>query len=256
MTGKNKINIVKPLILVSVIVMFVIISSKLGLGERLGDLKEWINGLGIWGPVVFIVIYAVATVAAVPGSAMTIFAGSVFGSLWGVVIVSIASTSGAALAFLVTRYFARDSIAKWLGNNEKFRKLDDLTEKHGGIIVHITRLVPLFPFTLLNYGFGLTKVKFKTYFFGSWICMLPGTILYVVGADAVSTALSEGEIPWILIGVFVAAIVLLAMLVKMGRGMLNKKETGPAVSFEAAAVSEAPSDPAVSDQNTGENNEI
>ncbi|MFC2091506.1 TVP38/TMEM64 family protein [Elusimicrobiota bacterium] len=223
---KNKKNFIKPIVFLVIVILLVILSGKLGLGSRLGDLKDWINTLGIWGPVVFILIYAVATVAAVPGSAMTIFAGSVFGSLFGVVIVSIASTLGAGLAFLVSRYFARASIVKWLENNEKFKKLDELTEKHGGIIVAITRLVPLFPFTLLNYGFGLTKVKFKIYFFGSWLCMLPGTILYVVGADAITTAMSEGKVPWTLIAVFVIAVIMVSILVKFAGNKLKKKEAG------------------------------
>lgn len=222
--AKNKSLPVKPILLIAALVFFVIFSRKFGMGSRLGDLKEWIKGLGYWGPVVFIMIYAVATVAAVPGSAMTIFAGSIFGSFWGVIVVSIASTTGAILAFLVSRYLARRSLEKWLGNNEKFKKLDELTEKHGGAIVHITRLVPLFPFTLLNYGFGLTKVKFKTYALGSWLCMLPGTIMFVVGADAVSTAIREGRVPWLLIAVFSAAIVIVVSLVRIGRKKLKAGE--------------------------------
>ncbi len=70
-----------------------------------------------------------------------------------------------------------------------------MTEKHGAIIVAVTRLVPLFPFNLLNYGFGLTRVPFWTYLFWSWLCMLPGTIAYLVGTDAVILAVTTGELP-------------------------------------------------------------
>lgn len=119
-----------------------------------------------------------------------------FGSVLGVLTVSLASTLGASLAFLLARYVARAAVAQRFGQNQKFHRLDRMTEEHGAIIVAITRLIPLFPFTLLNYGFGLTAVPFWTYVFWSWLCMLPMTVVFVVGADAVTLSLSEGRIPW------------------------------------------------------------
>jgi uncharacterized membrane protein YdjX (TVP38/TMEM64 family) len=139
-------------------------------------------------------------------------------------LVSIGSTIGAGLAFLVGRYFARDAVARWLNDKEKFKKLDRLTEEHGSIIVAITRLVPVFPFNVLNYGFGLTRVKFWTYVFWSWLCMLPGTILYVVGADAVTKGLAQGRVPWALIGVVVSVVIILTLLVRQARRKLREKE--------------------------------
>jgi len=152
-------------------------------------------------------------------------AGALFGSILGVISVSIASTLGASLAFLVARYFARDAVARWLSANEKFRRLDKMTEEHGAIIVALTRLVPIFPFNLLNYGFGLTRVRFWTYVFWSWLCMLPGTVLYVVGADAVIQAITEGKVPWALLGVILAFVVLLTFLVRHARRRPQAKET-------------------------------
>jgi uncharacterized membrane protein YdjX (TVP38/TMEM64 family) len=167
-------------------------------------------------------IYIGAVVAALPGSAITIIAGAIFGSIVGVIVVSIASTVGAALAFLVGRYFARDATAKWLSKRERFRKLDDLTEKHGAIIVALVRIVPIFPFNIVNYGFGLTKVRFWTYVFWSWLCMLPGTALYVVGTDAISQAIIQKRVPWPLIGVLIGVVVLLVVLVKLARKRLHE----------------------------------
>jgi uncharacterized membrane protein YdjX (TVP38/TMEM64 family) len=136
-------------------------------------------------------------------------------------VVSIASTLGASLAFLVARYFARDAIARWLSKKKTFRKLDEMTEKRGATIVALTRLVPVFPFNLLNYGFGLTRVPFWTYVFWSWLCMLPVTIVYVVGTDAVTRAITQGEIPWsLVIGVAVAAV-LLTFLVRLAKAKLQ-----------------------------------
>ncbi|MBU1077351.1 MAG: TVP38/TMEM64 family protein, partial [Spirochaetes bacterium] len=172
----------------------------------------------------YIFIYAIAVVAAVPGSALTVAAGAMFGSLIGIVCVSVASTLGASLAFLAARYFARDAVTAWLNKTEKFRKLDDMTEKHGAIIVAITRLVPLFPFTWLNYGFGLTKISFKIYVFWSWLCMLPGTVLFVVGADAFTKGVAQGKVPWVLIGVFLVFLIILVFLVRYAKNVLKKKE--------------------------------
>jgi uncharacterized membrane protein YdjX (TVP38/TMEM64 family) len=180
--------------------------------------------LGAWGPVVFALLYILAVVAALPGSALTVIAGALFGSLVGVIVVSIGATIGAGLAFLISRYFARDSVVSWLANKEKFQRLDQLTEKHGAVIVALTRLAPIFPFNLLNYGFGLTRVRFWTYLFWTWLCILPGTILYVVGTDVVVKAIAEGRIPWVLIGILAAAVVAIAILVRFANRRLRAKE--------------------------------
>ena len=99
-----------------------------------------------------------------------------------------------------------------------------MTERHGAIIVAIVRLIPLFPFDLLNYGFGLTRVPFRTYAFWSWLCMLPGTVLYIVGADAVTKAITPGGVPWLLILVVIATAALLALLVHYAYRILKKRE--------------------------------
>jgi uncharacterized membrane protein YdjX (TVP38/TMEM64 family) len=214
----------RPIALMGLVIAMIVFSYVFGIGEKLGALRDWIQSLGALGPVVFVFIYAGATVAALPGLAITIVAGAIFGSLVGVIVVSIASTLGASLAFLIARYFARDATAKWLAKRETFKKLDDLTEKHGAIIVAIVRLVPLFPFNLVNYGFGLTKVRFWTYVSWSWLCMLPGTILYVVGTDAVVQAIMRREVPWALIGIVVAVGILLVVLVRLARSRLHEDE--------------------------------
>ena len=228
----------RPVVLLGAIIAIIVLSRVFGLGERLGALRDWIVTLGHWGPVVYVVLYVAATVAAVPGLAITVAAGALFGSLWGVVIVSVASTLGASLAFVIARYFARDAAGRWLGRNEKFRQLDRLTEEHGAIIVALTRLAPIFPFNLLNYGFGLTSVPFRTYVFWSWLCMLPGTVLYVVGADAVVKGLSQGRVPWTLVGALAVAAVVLALLVRYARRAIKAKEANTEVETAPAATVE------------------
>lgn len=214
----------RPIMLIAVIIIVLILARVFGLGKRLGDLRDWIEALGIWGPVVFVVLYVGAVVAGIPGSAITIAAGALFGSVFGVILVSISSTLGASLAFLIARYFARDAIARWLSTKEKFGRLDQLTEKHGAIIVAITRLIPIFPFNLLNYGFGLTRVNFLTYVFWSWLCMLPGTVLYVVGTDAITSGISQGQVPWVLIGIVVGVSIMLVIITRYARRQLKEDE--------------------------------
>jgi len=174
--------------------------------------------------VVYVLIYILSTVAALPGVVISIIGGAIYGSFLGVILVSIGSTLGASLAFLIARYFARGAVVRWLSKDEKFSRLDEMTEKHGAVIVAIVRLIPLFPFDLLNYGFGLTRIPFRTYVLWSWICMLPGTVLYVVGADAVSKAIVSGGIPWPLIIIVMACAVLLFLLARYAYRILNNRE--------------------------------
>lgn len=214
----------RPVTLLIAIAALLILARVLGIGERIMLLREWIHGLGMLGPAAFIFIYAAAVVAAVPGSAITVAAGALFGSVVGVIVVSIGSTTGAALCFLIARYFARAATARWLSRNDRIRKLDEMTERHGAIIVAITRLIPLFPFNLLNYAFGLTRVRFGTYVFWSWLCMLPGTVLYVVGADALTRIVAEGRVPWGLVGALAVTAMILAVLVRLAHRKLKQRE--------------------------------
>ncbi len=147
--------------------------------QLLKDSLGWIAGLGLFGPVVFIVIYILACVLLIPGSILTLGAGFVFGVVRGTIIVSVAATLGATCAFLVGRYLARDWVSRQIDANPKFKAIDEAVAGEGWKIVGLVRLSPLFPFNLLNYMFGLTRVSLRHYFFASWIGMLPGTLMYV-----------------------------------------------------------------------------
>jgi len=212
----------KPVLLVVVVGIVLVGARVLGLGERLQDLRQWINSLGAWGPLVFVFLYAVAVVSALPGSALTVASGALFGSILGVVVVSAGSTLGASLCFLIARYAARDAVSGWLQKNDKFRRLDQMTRERGAMIVALTRLVPLFPFNLLNYGFGVTAVPFRTYVFWSWLCMLPGTAVYVIGGDAFAKGLGKGGVPWGLVFAIGLAALLLAALVRVAGRKLKE----------------------------------
>jgi len=139
---------------------------------------EWVESLGLWGPVVFVAGYAAAVVAFVPASLLTLAAGAAFGLGKGTALVFVAASLGACLAFVVARYFARGWVEKRIAGNAKFAAIDREIAVQGRKIVFLLRLSPAFPFNLLNYALGLTQVRFGDYLFAC-LGMLPGTFLYV-----------------------------------------------------------------------------
>ncbi|MFM7887971.1 MAG: TVP38/TMEM64 family protein [Pseudanabaena sp.] len=142
------------------------------------NILQWIEGLGYVGGLAFILIYILATIAFIPGSALTLGAGTLFGVLWGSIYVFVGATLGAIAAFLIGRYLARDWIGKKIQDNEQFAAIDRAVAHAGFKIVLLTRLSPIFPFNLLNYAFGVTGVALKEYAIAS-IGMIPGTVMYV-----------------------------------------------------------------------------
>ena len=155
----------------------------------LKDTLQWIAGLGAIGPLAFIGIYTIATIAFLPGSILTLGAGVVFGVGLGTVYVFIGAMIGATAAFLVGRYLARSWVTQKIAGNSKFRAIDQAVGQDGLRIVLLTRLSPVVPFNFLNYAFGLTGVSLKGYVLGS-LGILPGTIMYVyLGSLASNLAL-------------------------------------------------------------------
>lgn len=197
------------------------------LKDQLRLALDWIGTLGPWGPVIFVGIYIVATVLLIPGSVLTLGAGAVFGLLKGIVIVSIASTSAATAAFLIGRHLARGAVARKIEGNPKIAAVDRAVAVEGWKIVLLTRLSPAFPFTLLNYAFGLTQVKLGHYVLASWIGMLPGTAMYVYLGSLAKAAAGErtpttGE--WLLYGVGLIATVLVTVFAtRIAKQALAKK---------------------------------
>jgi len=161
--------------------------------ELLRDALQKVESLGAIAPIAFMLIYIVATIAFLPGSIPTLGAGVLFGIIQGSIYVFIGATIGATLAFLIGRYLARDWISKKIAGNKKFSAIDRAVGKEGFKIVLLTRLSPIFPFNLLNYGMGITGVSLKDYVLAS-VGMIPGTIMYVyIGSLAGSLATIGGE---------------------------------------------------------------
>ena len=228
MTSSSRLPVHKKVVPALIVVGLLYAAFRaLPLADWLQSALDWVEALGPWGPVAFIILYALAVVFFFPASVMTLAAGTGFGVVLGCVYVSIASTLGAALAFLVGRHGARKTIQKRIDGNKTFTAIDSAVADEGWKVVGLTRLSPIFPFTLLNYAYGVMKVKFSHYVLASWIGMMPGTILYVyVGSLGKAAASSNGKTPleWTFYGLgLLATIIVTIYVTKIAKRALNKK---------------------------------
>ena len=175
------------LLLVGAIALALVYRDRLDAGA----LAAWVGGAGAAGPLLFIGLYAAATVLFLPGSVLTLAGGALFGPLWGTLYNLIGATLGAGLAFLVARHLAAD----WVQARAKglLGRLVQGVEVEGWRFVAFTRLVPLFPFNVLNYALGLTRIPFVHYLVASLIFMLPGALAYTYLGFAGREAVAGGE---------------------------------------------------------------
>jgi uncharacterized membrane protein YdjX (TVP38/TMEM64 family)/Fe-S oxidoreductase len=192
----------KPLILLVLLAAAVAGVQLSGAGRYLQQdtLRALIAGYGALAPAIYILIYTLAPVLFLPGLPITIVGGILFGPFWGVVYTIIGSTLGASLAFLAARYLARDWVASKL-TGPKWAKLDKEVEQHGWKVVAFTRLIPAFPFNLLNYAFGLTKVPFTHYLLATFFCMLPACIAFIVFSSSLLGLIRGNLSPTALLGI-------------------------------------------------------
>lgn len=213
----KKKNKTKMLVIIGVLAVAIIALRYFGVTdylsmENINKLNQWIKGLGIIGPIVYIAIFIISTVFFLPGLPITLVGGFVFGPIFGTIYVSIGSTIGASLAFLVARYAARSMVEEWVAGNPQFKKIDEGVEKHGWRMLMITRLVPIFPFNLQNYAYGLTKIKFGTYVLVSWLCMLPGTVAYVFAGGSIIGGQGDLKKTFVYLGIAAIFFVIMSLI--------------------------------------------
>ncbi len=209
----------------------VYLGVRYDLQSALLEALTWIRDLGVLGPLVFAVMYVIAAVALVPGSILTLGAGVIFGVLKGTMVVAVSATLGATAAFLVGRYLARDWVASKIKDSERFQAIDKGVAEEGWKIVGLTRLSPVFPFNLLNYAFGITRVSLRDYVLASFFGMLPATVMYVyigsLAGDLATLGAGErsrttGELALYGVGL-VATIVVTFYITRIARNALNRR---------------------------------
>ena len=193
---------VKPAVMVVGVAVGVVLAWWLGAFDLLtidniDRMGAWFDGLGTWAPVVFILLWVAACVFFLPGLPISIAGGLIFGAFWGTVYTTIGANLGAAAAFLIGRYVARGMVERRVAENASLRKIDEGVKRQGWRMLMITRLVPIFPFNIQNFVYGLTDIPLGTYVVVSLVCMLPGTIAYNFAAGAVRTG-DFGKTLWYL----------------------------------------------------------
>ena len=230
MSKDKKSALVQLVALIAIVIALFLVMKFLPVQQWLCSFNDWVGQIGTVGIFIFIGVYLVATVLLAPGSILTVGAGFAFGLWKGFLAVSVGATLGAALAFFVARFIARDKVEAIAQRNEKFRKIDNAIGKQGAKLIFLLRLSPIIPFNLSNYFYGLTAVKFWPYVLASWIGMMPGTFLYVyIGtagkAAVLAAAGSQAEQRWqywTFMGVGLAAtIVVIIWVTKIARDALK-----------------------------------
>lgn len=204
----------------------IVAGRLLPVGEWLSAFQRTIAGLGLAGGALYGVVYVAAALLFVPGIVLTVGAGVAFGLVWGTVLVSIASTAAAAAAFLIARYAARARVEALARRNPKFGAIDRAIAKNGWKVVALLRLSPVVPFSISNYLYGLTSVRFAPYLAASWAAMLPATFLYVyLGAAGASLGQGRERNPWewvLLAGGLAATAAVTVILARVARKELER----------------------------------
>jgi uncharacterized membrane protein YdjX (TVP38/TMEM64 family) len=210
----------RALLLLAIVLLLAAGALLLPVKEHLSGALTWMAAHRDSSGVAFIALYVLATICLVPGLILTLAAGAIFGLTRGVLLVSAASLLGASAAFFIGRTLARGWTERRIAAWPRFRALDGALAERGFWIVLLTRVSPLFPFNLLNYAYGVTAVRPRDYVAGSWLGMLPGTVLYVYAgstaaglAQALGGGTHTGRSGTLLLLVGLAATVAVAALV-------------------------------------------
>lgn len=209
------------------------------MSELLGSFQGWVTSLGPVGWVLYALVYALCCVLFVPASILTLGAGALYGLGKGTAIVLAGATLGATLSFLLAKSVLRKKIERMTAGNPKFAALDKAIAKEGAKIVFLVRLSPVFPFTYVNYAFGLTGLRTVPYVVASFVGMIPGTFAYVYLGAAAATAASgatDATKKALQIGGAVAAVLVSIFVARVAQKAIRSAGVGEA----AAAVPRAP----------------
>jgi len=197
----------------------------------IAELDAWLSGRGLLAPLAYLGLYAVGTIAFLPGALFALAGGALFGPVWGALLNLVGATIGASLAFLIARYLAGDWVAARTGG--RLKRIVEGVEAEGWRFVAFVRLVPIFPFNLTNYALGLTRIRFAAFVMTSLVCMAPGAIAYTWLGHAGREALA-GDVSAIRHGLL--ALGLLAAVAFLPRLIRRLRNGGDVCWIETGAV--------------------
>jgi len=219
-----------PVIIISIlfVALGVTLLMYFDVHEDVLQLLDWLDALGIWGPLLFIMIMMLVVVLVLPGVMFTAGAGFVFGLVEGTVCVVVGTTLGAALAFLIARYLFGDRASQFVLRRARLRLVSEELTPHGWKIVLLTRLVPFFPYKLSNYFFGLTQFSLRGFMGGTFVGVIPLSLHNVwLGSIAAGITVPGGHIAartpfeWVLYGGgFLVIVGLIVYLNRLARRAL------------------------------------
>src|SRR4030043_569528 len=215
----------KKLLLGSTVILLILLTAylrKQGYISTEGILN-FIKQYKVATPLLFISIYAIGPSLFIPSLPLTLGAGFLWGPFWGVVFAITGSTTGSSVAFLISRYLMADTIKKRFGY-DKWTWLKEKVEKHGWKAVAFARLLPVLPFPVLNYMFGVTPISFLHYLWATFVFMMPACIAYVAFGSSMGELLLKGNVKGLVIGILIASV---AMLLPFALKPLVKKVTSP-----------------------------
>lgn len=220
----KKIKIIAWALIIIVIAIFV---YKLGLVSKLKNVKsmqKWFRSFGKAGYLVYLIIFCLASVCMIPAAILTIVAEITYGPILGAIMAIIGATCGATLCFLISKYFMRDIMMSMIGKNKLFTKIDNGFKANGAKFLILTRLIPLFPFNLQNYAYGLTSIKTSTYVFWTFICIMPGILIYAyMSGEIVSQGISCNTlIKFTAAGIILCVVSLIAEYIGKKKGITLK----------------------------------
>ena len=211
-------------------IILAVLITFFDLHEHIEDLLQWINSFGIWAPIIFILVNMIVVIVLFPGVLVTMGAGFIFGVVKGSLYVVIATTLGAAIAFITARYLFSTRITDFFLSHPKVSVINQYLDYDGWKFITATRLIPFFPFKLSNYVFGLTKFRFSSFVAGTFLGIWPNTILNVYVGSLAANLTKLGDLSeaqgsfqfYVYIGGFIFTVIAIAYITKLAKNALNR----------------------------------
>lgn len=201
-----------------------ILAQFVDVATYVDDVRARLAEFGVWGPVVFVLAYALATAVGVPGTPLTIMCALVFDTLTAFVTMTAGTTLAATLGFFTSRYLARDAVERLLDGRKRIQRLRENVVRTPVLTILGMRLMPAFPFAVVNYSLGLSRISYWKYIGISQLAMVPMNLLWIFSADAVYRAVIRGEMAWGIVAVTGGLALVMFGLVHVVRTRVENQE--------------------------------